>query len=599
MDRDSNNPVHRVMSRRRALALAGTGAAGLTAAALIGCSSKSQPASSASIATAVPAGSGKPKSGGTLKFAQRNNPDSLDPYKALASTAGPHNASMVYSQLFINELGDGKAASGKVEGDLAEKWEQPDPLTLVIHLNQAAKFDQKDPLNGRKVTAEDVVETWKYYAKTSTYRTQLSNAANPDAAITGMEVIDPATVRVKLKFVDATTIPTMANGFWVMPVEGITGKIDLTKEPRGSGPFLFDSYKSSVSLAYKRNPNWFRSGGSRPYFDAVNMPIIPEQAQLEAQFRAKNLHFAAVSQENIPIFAKELKGTEVVIGSPVSRSHLGGFSYLPGQPWHDVRVRRALSMTIDRDVMAKVLYAPDSFAQFGVKLTTRWNAPLGGAYGAFWLDPKSSSFGPAAAYLQHNVPEAVKMLAAAGFTSAKPLEFDYVYAGSAFGADFPQRVEIQQSMMKDAGIKVNAIAVDYTTDYIPNYLRSKAAFKGKKVEAAVHYYPGGAGGDPLGAFYFQHLSSTGSSSQTGKKFPELDAMARKQQQVTNFDERIAGIHELNRWATDNMVVLPAGPATETVDLVWKALRGPGQYRAWTGLYPSLDILPESWFEEQI
>ncbi len=82
-----------------------------------------------------------------------------------------------------------------------------------------------------------------------------------------------------------------------------------------------------------------------------------------------------------------------------------GFSYLPGQPWHDVRVRRAVSMALDRDVMADTLFNPKQFEPLGVKLTTRWNAPISGGYGVFWLDPKSSAFGPAGQYLKRDVAE--------------------------------------------------------------------------------------------------------------------------------------------------------------------------------------------------
>ena len=88
----------------------------------------------------------------------------------------------------------------------------------------------------------------------------------------------------------------------------------------------------------------------------------------------------------------------------------------------------------------------------------------------------------------------------------------------------------------------------------------------------------------------------------GTKFPELDAMMTKQRAVTNFEERVAGIHDLNRWVTDNMVVLPVGPDTEQVDLVWSNLRGPQQYRTWTdtgkfGTASNMNLFSSYWFKE--
>ena len=595
-------PTHATISRRRMLSLTGATSLGLAGAALIGCSSNraAAPGSGAAVIATAASGTEKPRSGGIVKYPEQKNPDTLDPYRTGGGLIDAYT-SLVYSRLFTFEPGNGEPAQGKLVGDLVKSYEQPDPLTLVLKLNTAAKFDQKAPLNGRQVNAKDVVESWKRYAKEDTYRTQLANSANPDAPIESMEVVDDSTVRVKYKFADATAINIMAGRIWIQPVEGMGGGIDLTKEPRGSGPFLFESYSNSVSLNYKRNPNWFGGEGQRPYLDGVTIPIIPEQAQAEAQFRAKNLHFSAVSRQNIPIFAKELKGTEVAVGGPAGRSPILVYSYLPGQPWHDVRVRRAVSMMVNRDVLTEVIQNPGPLTALGVKLTTRWNAPIAGGYGAYWLDPKSPKFGPAAEYLKLNVAEAKKMLTAAGFTTAKPLEFDNVYPGIQWGTDWPQRVETLQSMFKDAGVKMNGVSVDYVTEYTPKYMRAKAAFKGKTTEAAVHFMPGGSQVDPL-PFYFQFLSAKGSSSMVGANFPELDAMMVKQRSVTNFDERVAGIHDMNRWVTDNMVVLPVGPDTEQVDLVWSNLRGPQQYRTWTdtgkvGTASNMNLFPLYWFKE--
>ena len=585
----------RALSRRSMLRAAMVGGAGIASAALIGCSSSggtkegqgAKATGGASVAGSTST-AGKPKPGGTLKYAETKSPDILDPVRSGGGL--PTMAQLVYSRLFEFEFGEGKAASGKIVGDLVEKWEQPDPLTMILKLNQAAKYDDKEPLNGRTISAEDVAQSWKRWAARDTYRTRLANSANPDAPVAAMEAVDASTVRVKFKFVDATAMPNMAGGFWIQPTEGLTEKIDMTKTPRGTGPFLFESYTPSVGFSFKRNPKWFRGGGERPYADGVSIPIIPEQAQLDVQFRNKGLQFGAVSETNIVQFAKELKDTEISVGAHDGRSPILVFSYSPDQPWHDVRLRRAVSMAIDRDKMADVLFDPKQYEPLGVKLSTRWNAPFSGSYGAYWLDPKSAQFGPAGGYLKHNVAEATKLLAAAGYTSAKPFEFDNVYPGIQWGTNWPNRVEILQAMVRDAGMKMNAVSVDYVTEYTPKYMRAKAQFQGKVAKPAVHFMPGGASSDPL-VFYFQFLSSNGSSSMVGKQYPELDALMRKQQQVTNFDERVAGIHNINRYTAENMVVWPVGPFTEIVDLVWKHVRGPQIYRPWVSAKVTPDLFP--------
>ena len=608
MDSSNVNPLYTSISRRRALSAAGIGAGGLLSAALIGCSStdtkKPADASRAPAAAGNVGADAKPKPGGTLTYAWQVDPDTLDPY-VTAGGGGINGVinSNVYSGLFTFEAGVGKPASGKIIGDLAQTWEVPDPLTIVAHLNPKAKFDQKAPLNGRTVTSEDVVQSWKRLVSIGVSASSIANAKNKAAPVASIDAIDPTTVRIKLAFADVTAIPLLVTALSVQPTEGIAGKIDFAKEMRGSGPFLLDEYQHGVMMAFKRNPDWF-GGPQRPYVDGIRMPILPDRAQMEVQFRSKKLHWNAVSRENLPQFAKDLPGTEVAVSGPNTRSGAFALSYLPGQPWHDIRVRRAVSMAMDRSKWADVLFNPNEFKALGVKLTVRWNAPIAGGYGSFWLDPQGKEFGPAAAYLQHDVAESKKLLAAAGYTATKPFEFDIAYPGTRYGLDYPTRVEVWQAMLKEAGIKANALSVDYT-EYVKNFWQTKALFKGKNVEAGSHYLSGGASADPL-LFFFNFMSADSPNTMKGAKFPEFDDMIRKQREVTDFETRRQGVFDLQRFATENMINIPAGPDVELTDLVWKELRGPQIYSPWSpttatgvGASGNTPLFTDYWYTDKI
>lgn len=602
------NRFNTTVSRRRLLAVGGTGAFGLAAAALVGCASGSgKPAETANkpgSAVGAPSqpSAEKPKPGGIIRYPNNRDTDGIDPN--ISAGATPQiPAANVYSRLFVFEPGVGKPASGKIVGDLVEKWEQQDPLTMILHLNPAAKFDEREPLNGRALNSADVVETWKRFAAKGYYRANLSNAANKDAPIESVEAVDASTVKIKSKFPAGYLLSLIVTGLPIQPVEGVSGgKIDLSKEMRGTGPFLFESYKNGISMSFKRNPKWFGAGANGlPYADRIEIPIIPDQGQLDVQFRSKNLQFGAVSRTNIPTFAKELKDTEVTTASIPSGSLFLAMSYAPGQPWHDIRVRRALSMTIDRDQLADVILGPKEFEAIGVKLGIKWNAPISGGYGDFWIDPKSSKFGPATAYLQKNIAEATKLLAAAGYSKEKPLEFEVFYPGTYYNPDWPTRLETMQSMMRDANVKMNLAPIDYATDYIAKIAQSGANFKGRKVEAAMRLHPGGGQADPL-PFLIAHYGSGGLTNGVGKKFPELDDMLRTQRDILKFEDRVAGMHDVSRWIVDNMAGIPVGPDSESVDLGWSALQGPQNYRSWQGssAASSTSILfPNYWFKGQL
>ncbi len=576
------------------------------AAALIGCSSSAKPATPASPQAATSGASGaaqakQPKAGGILKVSITADIETLDRYRGSAQRGWTLPSYMTSSRLLKFENGqDGKAASGKIIGDLIQSWEQPDPLTLVMKINPAAKFDQRQPTNGRQVNSEDIVQSWKRFEKEAAERTQLSNAANKSAPILSIDAIDAGTVRVKLAQPDVTALSGLAgpSGLWMQPVEGISGKFDQSKELHGSGAFYLESYKSGVGFVFKKNPIW-HGGPAKPYVDQVNIGIIGDIAQAEVQFRSKNLHFNAVSPENIPQFAKDLKGTKIVTMTPLSQGPLIGLSWAPGQPWQDVRIRRALSMAMDRDKIADVIFDPKAYAAIGVKLDKFWNTPLSAGWGQYWLDPKSKDFGPGAQWLERNIPEAKKLLDAAGYNAQKPLDFDMVYPGVYYGRDWPSRVDTFQSMAADTGaLRMKHASIDYTK-YIAGYWRGGAKFDGINQKNGAQFPPGGAAAATAFEWLISYFTPKGVSTAVADAWPKLDEMLTKMRTTTDFEASKQGAYEVQRYIVDNMVVVPVGPLTQTTDLVWDKVHGYGEVQGWPGGKPAETEYSDFWMEEQI
>ena len=594
------------MSRRRLIGAAATGSAGLMAAALVGCSSGAKkpqaaaPPAAANVAPAVPPKM-EPKSGGILKTSITADIETLDRYRGSAPRGWSTPWDLAGSRMLRFDNGkDGERASGKIVGDLAASWEQPDPTTIVFKLHPGAKFDQRAPTNGRQVTSEDVLASWKRYEKEAAERTQLANSAAAAAPIASFEAIDPLTVRVKLVRPDVLAISGLAgtSGFWIQSTEGITGKFDQAKELRASGPFYLDTYRSGVGMTFKKNPQW-HGGPKKPYLDGVDIRIIGDNAQAEVQFRAKNLHLNAVSPENIPQFAKELKGTKVVTMTPASGGPLIGLSWAPGQPWEDIRVRRALSLAMDRDAIAKVIFDPKAYEAIGVKLDTFWNTPLSSGWGAYWLDPKSKEAGASAQYLQRNVAEAKKLLEAAGYSAQKPLDFDMVYPGVYYGRDWPTRVDTFQAMAAETGLlKMKHASIDYTK-YIAGYWRGGAKFEGINQKNGAQFPPGGAAASTALEWLISYFTPKGVSTAVADAWPKVDEMLTKLRTTTDFEASKADVHAVQRYVMENMIVVPVGPLTQTTDLVWEKLHGYGEIQGWPGGKAGLAEYIDFWMEEQI
>ena len=55
------------------------------------------------------------------------------------------------------DLTSGYTPLDVVKPHLAESYETPDPLTIIFHLRKGVRWHNKPPMNGRELTADDIV----------------------------------------------------------------------------------------------------------------------------------------------------------------------------------------------------------------------------------------------------------------------------------------------------------------------------------------------------------------------------------------------------------------------------------------------------------
>jgi peptide/nickel transport system substrate-binding protein len=409
---------------------------------------------------------------------------------------------------------------------------------------------------------------------------------NSDAApVLGIEAIDDLTVQMKLARPDALVLQFMSwylSGLWIDPKEAANGGFDPAQEVRGNGAWILEDYQPAIGFKFKRNPDWY-GGPDNPYIERIDMPIIEDAAQAEAQFRAGNIHWGGVSGPNIPIVAQEVAGTEVFTLPAGFAGSTFGMNRIPESGFNDIRVRQALSMSLDRDTFIEVINDPSAFEDVGITLDRFWNSPLSAGYGAFWLDPKGSDFGPGAENLKHNVAEAKKLLAAADYDDSNQFEFDLIFPGTRYGRDWPTRAETWQSMARDAGIKVNLVVLDYTTEWIPappeGVFRTFSNFEGPNSKSAVTYRPNGGRSTP-GEWFNTFHQSTGANNEVGDNWPELDALITTARGIFDFEERVQAVHDIQRFMMENVTTIPVLPTVNGVSIKWAGLHGPDTHFAW-------------------
>lgn len=576
------------MARRGLLA----GAAGLTLGLVGACSGER---TAPRTETRRAATDSAPRAGGVLRGLLDEEPATLDP---LTPSGGVGNqlAAFVYSRLFRFRPGQGAPADGAVEGDLVAAWEQPDPETLVLRLRDGVRFDHRAPTDGRFLSADDVVASWDALVARGTYRTDLATAAHPDAPVRALRATDARTLALSLAAPDAQLLPTLASrfGLWVLPREGLSGGFDPRLEMRGSGPWLLERNQPSAGFTFRRNPA-YTLAPAVPLLDAVELPVIAESAQAQAQFRAGNIHGgpalggAAVDAVNILQTHRDLPGTRIDLLPPPLLGPTLAFGWREGSPFRDPRVRRAVSLLLDRDALIEAFSDLSGFQAAGLPLRATWTTPLSAAWGTAWLDPKGSAFGPSAAFLHYDPAESRRLLRAAGYPDGFETPFTFI-SGAHWGRDWASRAEMLMAMLGEGRIRCRPQAVRYNLDFIPRYLRSAGDFDGLAMQRT------GSRGDP-GQFWSIFFSSAGASTQVGRHFPALDALILRQRQELEPARRVAVQHEIQRYFAEQLPAVPMGGHTEQPVLAWSRLRGPDAHRMWGGADLGADAFPWYWLEK--
>ncbi len=147
----------------------------------------------------------------------------------------------------------------ELQGDLAESWESQDPLTYTFRINPKAKWHQKAPLNGRAVTAADVVGHFRRSIEIAAAgKAPLAQRYHELAVVDSVQSRGAGLVQFKLKQPDEFFLDTLAGEFALIQApeavssfEGEWKKLD-SDHVIGSGPWTFDWADDGVKFKAAR-----------------------------------------------------------------------------------------------------------------------------------------------------------------------------------------------------------------------------------------------------------------------------------------------------------------------------------------------------------
>jgi ABC-type transport system substrate-binding protein len=478
------------------------------------------------------------KAGGTYRFVGwTEDPPTLDPYLNV-SFRTQEFAAFFYSRLLMSKKGPGIAAQAYImEGDLAQSWKTSDDgLTYTFSLRPDAQWQNQPPLNGRPVTAGDVVWSFEHFMKVSPQKSTFDMVANVVAP-------DDRTVQFTLKEVYAPFEAAIGGPvFWILPREVVEQDGDVSKRVVGSGPFIFDHYESSVSFTAHKNPAYYRKG--EPNLDQLVGLIIPDTATQLAGLRGGELDGAPIAQQDLD----SVKGS-----NPEIQLVEWEFLYIPfvywkldKPPFSDVRVRQAISMGMNRDARVRIISNGRG----------NWNNFVPWALTEWWLDPRGPDMGPNAKYYQYDPAAARQLLADAGYPNG--LQVDLI-STPGYGQVWVQGVELMVQDLKSIGVEA-ALKMQEYSSYVTTTFQGK--FEGGNVLVYGLETPFTEPHD----FLFAMHHPKGVRNHAGVNDAKLNAMIEQQARTLDRAVRKAQIFEIQRYLAEQMYYPPGTAGTTTVGL---------------------------------
>lgn len=384
---------------------------------------------------------GTPQQGGTAVIGVRSDFGGFNPVTNSATVTDDVIKHMLFTPLvqYDEKL--------NVQPYLAESWQLTD-TAVTFRLREGVTWH-----DGQPVTAEDVKFTFDL-------------AKNPESAagiiaaylnmVKSATVVDPRTIR--FGFVAPHASPL--EGFWWAPVprhllQGVApaelSRAPYNLRPVGSGPFKFGDWKQGQQLMLEAYPQFPQAMGGRPRLDRAVFRIVPEATTRLTELSNGAMH---VDLSILPAEAQQVQQQSG--GAEVQSFPSREFTYVgwnnEREPFRDARVRRALTMAINRPELIQAL-------MFG------FAEPAGAVI------PPFSPMNPGLQPLPFDPAGAKRLLQEAGWQDTdgdgilekggRPLRFSLIT--NAANQLFQDIATVMQRQLRQAGAQVDIRTVEFQT----------------------------------------------------------------------------------------------------------------------------------------
>ena len=289
----------------------------------------------------------KPRSGGELIFVVAAEPPSFDAHReetfGMLHPGAPHYNTLLRVDPFDR-------TGTKFIGDLADSWTvSADKRTYTFKLRHGVKFH-----DGSVMTSKDVKASYDKIIFPPAG--VVSSRQEQYKAVEAVEAPTPDTIVFRLKWPEGSFLASVASPWnWIYKAD------ILAKDPRwyeknvmGTGPFKFVEYVRGSHWVGKKNPDYWDKG--KPYLDGFRAIFIQDAGAQVAAIRGERamIQFRGFTPAQRDTLVAAL-GNKITVQESVWNCSIQVALNQNKKPFDDRRVRRALSLALDRWSGSKAL----------------------------------------------------------------------------------------------------------------------------------------------------------------------------------------------------------------------------------------------------
>ena len=283
---------------------------------------------------------GEPVVGGEATILQWSESASMDPARAVGSS-GTDGMRMfsVYGALVA-----ANPDTGEVERVMAETFEPDAAMTTwTLKLHPGITFTDGTPYN-----ADAVRVNWERIKNPASRSPSLGVAGQ----IASMTAVDATTLEIKLSAPNGQFDRSVSRNAlnYIASPQAIAAGTDLSATPIGAGPFTMRQWLRDDRMVLVKNPDYFDA--PKPYLDQLTIRVLGNDEQRVDTFKTGGADGFYVTIDD-QIESATADGDGTFYGPQVGTATTLMFN-VKAPPFDDIRVRRAITLGIDRDALVEI-----------------------------------------------------------------------------------------------------------------------------------------------------------------------------------------------------------------------------------------------------